>query len=99
MIIMTAKIIMNIIVAPMSQAPRLSSGIFLNINHFVRRNKKIVYFLLAVVGLILLLLIGLIIALIPMMLSGIDYLYTHGIKGIVDILLGLLKMLWEGSGK
>jgi hypothetical protein len=76
-----------------------SSGIFLSIKNFIRRNKKIVYILFAVVGLILLLLIVLIIALLPMILSGINYLYNYGLKGVVDILLGLFTMLWEGSGK
>ena len=76
-----------------------SSGIFLSIKNFIGRNKKIVYILFAVVGLILLLLIVLIVALLPMILSGINYLYNYGIKGVVDILLGLFKMLWEGSGK
>jgi hypothetical protein len=43
--------------------------------------------------------IALMVALLPMILSGINYLYNYGIKGVVDILLGLFKMLWEGSGK
>jgi lipopolysaccharide/colanic/teichoic acid biosynthesis glycosyltransferase len=76
-----------------------SSGIFLSIKNFIGRNKKIVYILFAVVGLILLLMIVLLVALLPMILSGINYLYNYGLKGVVDILLGLSKMLWEGSGK
>jgi hypothetical protein len=76
-----------------------SSGIFLSIKNLIRRNRKIVYFFLGVVGLFLLLIIGLIVALLPMILAGLSFLYDNGIKGVIDILLGLFKMLWEGSGK
>ena len=76
-----------------------STGIFLYFKNLVRRNKKLVYLFFALAGLTILLLVVLAAALIPLTVYGIGYLYDHGIKGIVDILLSLLKTVWEGAGK
>jgi hypothetical protein len=76
-----------------------STGIFLYFKNLIRRNKKLVYLFFSLAGLIILLLVVLAAALIPLTVYGIGYLYDHGIKGIVDILLSLLKTVWEGAGK
>lgn len=75
------------------------SGILPYIKNLISRNKKIFYFLFAVFGFFLLLFIAIIVSLLPMILSVLNYLYNNGIKGIVDVLLRLLNMLWEGFGK
>ena len=73
-------------------------GISPMLHHFLRKGKKLVYILVAGIGLVLLLLIVLLIVLSPMILNGIDWVYHNGISGIVKLLQTLLDKLWKGAG-
>jgi hypothetical protein len=68
------------------------------LHHFLRKGKKLVYIFIAVIGLVLLLLIVLLIALSPMILNGIDWVYHNGISGIIKLLQTILDKLWKGAG-
>jgi hypothetical protein len=41
----------------------------------------------------------LVIKLVPWVLSLFGYVEQGGIKGIVDVVLRLMRTIWEGSGK
>jgi hypothetical protein len=71
-------------------------GISPMLHPFLRKGKKLLYVLVAIIGLALLLLIVLLIALSPMILSGIDWVYHNGISGIVKLLQTFLDTLWKG---
>jgi hypothetical protein len=73
-------------------------GISPMLHHFLRKSKKLVYAFIVVIGLVLLLFIVLLIALSPMILSGIDWVYHNGISGIVKLLQTILDKLWKGAG-
>ena len=73
-------------------------GISPTLHHFLRKGKKLVFVFVAVIGLGLLLLIVLLIALSPMILSGIDWVYHNGIGGIIKLLQTILDKLWKGAG-
>jgi hypothetical protein len=73
-------------------------GISPTLHHFLRNGKKFVFVFIAVIGLGLFLLIFLLIALSPMILSGIDWMYHNGISGIVKLLQTILDKLWKGAG-
>ena len=74
------------------------AGISPILHHFLRKGKKLVFVFVAVIGLCLLLFIVLLIALSPMILSGIDWVYHNGIGGIIKFLLTILDKLWKGAG-
>ncbi|OPX94945.1 MAG: hypothetical protein A4E58_02376 [Syntrophorhabdus sp. PtaB.Bin006] len=67
-------------------------------DQFLRKGKKLVFVLIAIIGVVLLLLVALLIALSPTILSGIDWVYHNGINGIVKLLLTILDRLWKGAG-
>jgi hypothetical protein len=68
------------------------------VHHFLKKGKKLVYALIAVIGLGFLLFIVLLIVLSPMILSGIDWVYNNGIGGIIKLLQTILDKLWKGAG-
>ena len=68
------------------------------IHNFLRKGKKLLYVFIAVAGLVLLLLIVLLVALSPMILSAIDWVHHNGISGIVKLLQAILDTLWKGAG-
>jgi hypothetical protein len=68
------------------------------LHHFLKKSKKLVYIFIAVIVLVLLLLIVLLIALSPMILNGIDWVYHNGISGIIKLLQTILDKLWKGAG-
>jgi hypothetical protein len=73
-------------------------GISPMLHPFLRKGKKLIYVLIAVIGLVLLLCIALLLVLSPMILSGIDWVYHNGISGIVKLLTTVLDKLWKGAG-
>lgn len=73
-------------------------GIFPEIQYLLSKSKKLLYVLIAVIGLALLLLITLLIVIFPMILSGIDWVYQNGINGIVNLLLTTVDKIWKGAG-
>ncbi len=73
-------------------------GILPEIQYFLRKSKKLIYALIAVIGLVLLLLITLLIVIFPIILSGIDWVYQNGINGVVNLLLKTVDKIWKGAG-
>jgi hypothetical protein len=63
------------------------------------KNKKVLYGVLAAVALLVIVLIALAVLLLPLLLQGVEYLTTHGLKGIVDALIALATQIWGGTGK
>lgn len=68
------------------------------LHHFLNKSKKLLFIFIAVMGLVLLLVIVLLIALSPLILSGIDWVYHNGISGIFKLLQTTLDKLWKGAG-
>jgi hypothetical protein len=68
------------------------------LRHFLKKSKKLIYIFIAVIGMVLLLFIVLLIALSPLILNGIDWIYHNGISGIIKLLQAILDKLWKGAG-
>lgn len=68
------------------------------LHNFLRKGKKLIYALIAVIGLVLLLLIVLLVVMSPMIFSGIDWVYHNGINGVIKLLQTILDKLWKGAG-
>jgi len=68
------------------------------LHNFLRKGKKLVYILIGIIGLVFLLLIVLFIAVSPMIVSGIDWVYHNGIDGVIKLLQTMLDKIWKGAG-
>ena len=63
------------------------------------RNKTLLTVLIIASVVVAILGILLVIKLVPWILSLFGYVEQGGIKGIVDVVLRLMRTIWEGSGK
>ena len=63
------------------------------------RNKTLLIVLIIASVVVAILGILLVIKLVPWVLSLFGYVEQGGIKGIVDVVLRLMRTIWEGSGK
>jgi hypothetical protein len=63
------------------------------------RNKTLLIVLIIASVVVAILGIWLVIKLVPWVLSLFGYVEQGGIKGIVDVVLRLMRTIWEGSGK
>jgi hypothetical protein len=69
------------------------------IRRFSGGGKKLVWTLAGLATFIILVFVGTVAALVPFISQAFDYLNQNGLKGVFDMLMGVLQRLWEGSGK
>ncbi len=65
----------------------------------VTRNKILLIVLILGIVVVAILGILMLIKLVPWILSLLGYVEQSGIKGIVDVVLRIMRSIWEGSGK
>ena len=65
----------------------------------IRNNKKLKFIVIAATVLILVIVLGLIIALLPLIIKIFNYVSQNGLQSILDGVTGFLDKLWKGSGK
>jgi hypothetical protein len=64
-----------------------------------RHKNRLLYGLLAVLGIVAALFVLLIVLLFPLISRLFDFLYTNGIEGALKAIYPILDQLWKGAGK
>jgi hypothetical protein len=59
---------------------------------------KLLWILVGLAVFTILVLVALVVALIPLLSYAFDFVSNNGLKGVVDLIMGLAQKLWTGVG-